>query len=137
MKKFDHPLAFVVVFLALFGLVMISSVSIASSFKVTGGQNDFYFWKHFQYLLISIPCFFFFFRFPLEKLRNLSGVFFVFSLVLLLLTFVIGEDYGTAARLWLRIGSFSLQPVEILKLSIVVFLSALFSSGKMETYSFY
>ncbi|MCF7812301.1 putative lipid II flippase FtsW [Candidatus Gracilibacteria bacterium] len=129
MQNIDKGLFFTVAGLTIFGLIMMSSISIAGSFEVTG-QNDFYFWRHFWHVLIGIPIFLVAFKFPIEKLKKLSVLLFLISLILLILTLTIGESYGTAARSWLPIGPFSFQPVELIKLTVIIFLSALFASGK-------
>jgi len=135
MQNIDKGLFWAMLSLAIFGLVMMSSMSIAASFDVTG-QNDFYFWRHFRYLILGIPAFLFGFKFPVEKLRNLSTIIFLIGVALLIATLVAGQDYGTVARLWLRIGSFSFQPVEATKLAVIVFLAALFASNRIDLSSF-
>ncbi len=127
--KLDRPLLFTVIGLTIFGLVMMSSISIAGSFEVTG-QNDFYFWRHFWHLIIGIPLFFLALKFPTESLRRISVLVFVLSIALLILTIIMGQHYGTAAKLWLKFGPLSFQPVEVLKPAVIIFLAALFSSGK-------
>lgn len=134
MKKFDSQLFWALIVLAIFGLVMMSSMSIAASFDVTG-ENDFYFWRHFRYLLLGIPAFFLGISFPVDKLRNWSTIIFLVGIGLLITTLIIGQSYGTFAKLWLKIGSFSFQPVEITKLSLIIFLSALFSSPRIDANS--
>ncbi len=131
MTNIDKGLFFAIVGLTIFGLVMMSSISISASFDVTG-QNDFYFWRHFRYILIGLPLFLFALKFPYERLKKLSGLIFLIGIILLILSITMGEDYGTAARLWLKLGPVSFQPVEIVKLSVIIFLSALFSSGKID-----
>ncbi|MCF7906289.1 putative lipid II flippase FtsW [Candidatus Gracilibacteria bacterium] len=127
--KIDRGLFLTLCGLTIFGLVMMSSISISSSFEVTGA-NDFYFWRHFWHIIIGIPLFFFGLKFPVQNLRRLSVLIFVISVVLIILTIVIGQHYGTAARLWLKLGPLSFQPVELAKLATIIFLAALFSSGK-------
>ncbi len=129
MKSIDSPLFFTFAGLTLFGLIMMSSMSIAGSFEVTG-KNDFYFWRHFWHILAGIPLFFVALKFPYENWRRLAFPLFLAGIVLLILTLVIGQSYGTFAKLWLKIGGFSFQPVELVKISIIVFLAALFASGK-------
>lgn len=135
METCDKKLLWSVAFLAIFGLVMMSSMSIAASFDVTG-ENDFYFWRHFRYLVLGIPAFLLGFKFPVEKLRSASTFLFLGGVGLLILTLVLGQDYGTFAKLWLKIGSFSFQPVEGVKLAVIIFLSALFASSRTDTNSF-
>ncbi len=58
--------------------------------------------------------------------RHAVGLF-LFSLFLLLLVFVPGTAAGWgASRSWIHLGSFSFQPAELVKLSLVVYLAALF-----------
>ena len=130
MKTIDRGLLFAIAGLTIFGLVMMSSMSIASSYEISQ-RNDFYFWRHFWHILAGIPIFWIALRFPLEKLRQLSVPIFLVGVILLILTFVIGTDFGTTAKLWLRIGGFSFQPVEMMKLAVIIFLAAIFSSGKL------
>lgn len=127
--QIDKPLFFTSLGLTLFGLIMMSSISIAGSFDVTG-QNDFYFWRHFWHIVAGIPIFFIALKFPYETLKRISVLIFLIGIVLLLLTLTIGEHFGTAAKSWLQIGPFSFQPVEFVKLSTIIFLATIFSSGK-------
>ncbi|MCF7831118.1 putative lipid II flippase FtsW [Candidatus Gracilibacteria bacterium] len=131
MQSIDRGLFIATAGLTIFGLVMMSSMSIAGSFEVTG-QNDFYFWRHFWHILIGIPIFITALKIPCENLKRLSALIFLLSIILLILTITIGQDYGTAAKLWLKIGPLSLQPVEAVKLASVIFLAAIFSSGKND-----
>lgn len=134
LEKVEKGLFLSVIGLTIFGLIMISSVSIASSFKLTG-ENDFYFWRHFTYMLIGLTALFFMMRFPLETLKKFSLFIFLAGIGLLVSTFIIGQSYGTTATLWLNIAGFSVQPVELTKLATIIFLSAFFSSGKVNPYS--
>lgn len=130
MKTIDRGLLIAVIGLTIFGLVMMSSMSIASSFEVTG-RNDFYFWRHFWHIIVGIPLFLVALNFPLEKLRKLAIPIFFVGIVFLILTLAIGTDFGTSAKLWLQLGPFSFQPVELTKLAVIIFLAAIFSSGKL------
>lgn len=132
-NSFDRGIFFSMVGLTIFGLVMMSSMSIASSFEVTG-KNDFYFWRHFFHIIISIPLFVIAFKFPYEQLRKISPLCYIAGVVLLLLTLVLGNSYGTAAKSWLDIGV-AIQPVEFMKPAIIVFLAAIFSSGRYYAHS--
>ncbi len=135
MRSIDNHLFIAFAGLTLFGLIMMSSMSIAGSFEVTG-KNDFYFWRHFWHILAGIPIFLLALRFPYENLRKLALPLFLLSLFLVILTITIGESYGTFARLWLKIGPLSFQPVELVKIALIVFLAAFFSSGKVRVDSF-
>ncbi len=129
MGNIDKGLFFAFVGLTVFGLVMMSSMSVAGSFEVTG-RNDYYFLRHLLYIVLGIPVFLIALKFPYDLLRKISPLGFVFAITLLLLVLIIGQDFGTAAKSWLRIGPLSLQPVEVAKLAVIVFLAAIYSSGK-------
>jgi len=129
MQSIDKGLFFSFLGLTFFGLVMMSSMSVAGSFDVTG-QNHFYLLKHFWHIVLGIPIFLVALKFPYEALRKISPLLFLFSVTLLLFVLFKGEDFGTAAKSWLKIGGFSFQPVEIAKIGTIVFLSAIFSSHK-------
>ena len=132
--SFDRGIFFSMLGLTIFGLVMMSSMSIASSFEVTG-KNDFYFWRHFFHIIVSIPLFVLALKFPYEQLRKVSILCYMAGVTLLLLTLIIGNSYGTAAKSWLDVG-IAIQPVEFMKPALIVFLAALFSSGRYYANSF-
>ncbi len=128
MKRIDQGLLFAVIGLTVFGLVMMSSMSIAESFDVTG-KNDFYFWRHFLRIVISIPLFMIALVCPSSLLKKCSVLFYMICIILLSMTLLRGESYGTAATLWLKLGPLSIQPVEFAKLAVVIFLATVFSHG--------
>ncbi len=133
--NFDKKLAVAVGFLIVFGLVMMSSMSIASSFDITG-ENDFYLLRHFKYILIGIVGMAFAFRFPLDYMRKWSLPIYLMGISLMIATIWVGESYGTSAKLWLKIAGFSFQPIEIAKLTIIILISSIFASGKMHAENF-
>ncbi|HEY5714572.1 MAG TPA: putative peptidoglycan glycosyltransferase FtsW [Candidatus Gracilibacteria bacterium] len=128
MQGIDRSLFFCFLGLTLFGLIMMSSMSVAGSFDVTG-RNDYYFWRHFIYIILGIPIFFISLKFPHEYLKKLALPIFLFALLLLVLVLIIGQSFGTAAKSWLSVGGvISVQPTEIAKIATIIFLSAIFSS---------
>jgi cell division protein FtsW len=133
-RNVDHGLLFGIAGLTLFGLIMMSSISIAGSYEVKG-ENDYYFWRHFIYIITGIPVFFAALKFPYQGLRKMSILIFLAALALLILTLILGESFGTAAKSWIKIGSFSFQAVEFVKIAIIIFLAALFSSGRSDPQS--
>ena len=130
--NFDKKLFLVIVFLAGFGLVMMSSMSVATSHAVTGGSNSFYFMRHFIFLLIGSIAFTAALKFPLELLRKWALPIFLIGVGAIILTLIFGSDYGTDAKLWISLGGISIQPVEITKLAVITFLAAIFTSGKLD-----
>ncbi len=135
MEKLDQKLFFTFVGLTLFGLVMMSSMSVAGSFEISG-RNDYYFLRHLMYIVMGIPVFLLALNFPYKTLKRLSPLAFVFSITLLLLVLIIGQDFGTAAKSWLKVGPLSFQPTEVAKLGVIIFMSAVFSTSGNKVSSF-
>ena len=67
------------------------------------------------------------FRFAQQRLQK---KYLIAGIVMLLLTFFIGQNNGTFASLWLNIGGFSFQPIEMAKLTTIIFLASIFASKK-------
>ena len=112
---------FVIIF---FGILMLSSASSAVAFDKFG--DTYHFVKH-QILFGFIPgllLFYTFFRIPYWTWQKNAFYFLAASIGLLVLVFIpgIGAEYGTA-KSWINIGSFSLQPSEIVKLTFLLYLS--------------
>jgi len=137
MKSIDKPLLITIGLITIFGLAMMSSISISESFKISG-KPWFYWLRHFIYILVSVPVLIGAMRFPYELLRKISPLLFLLCITLLILVLLIGDDYGTAAKSWLKLGPLpSFQPVEIVKLATIIFLATIFSSGKNNAQTFY
>ncbi|OGN26273.1 MAG: cell division protein FtsW [Candidatus Yanofskybacteria bacterium RIFCSPLOWO2_01_FULL_44_22] len=115
--------------LVAFGILVLASVSSSFSLERTG--TTFYFLNH-QLLFGLLPGLFLGFLaylLPLEKLKQLSLPFLLFTAVLLLLVFLpfIGGEVKGAYR-WIFLGSFSFQPSELLKLTSILYLAALLAA---------
>ncbi|MBI2121442.1 MAG: putative lipid II flippase FtsW [Candidatus Wildermuthbacteria bacterium] len=115
--------------LVMFGLLVLASVS--ASFSMQRFGTPFYYFVHqIEYgLLPGLLGAFFLFRLPAERLRAWSFVLLAGTVLLLLAVFIpgIGTKFGGAHR-WVSLGSFSFQPSEFLKLTLVLYLAAWLSS---------
>ncbi|KKQ27424.1 MAG: Stage V sporulation protein E (Required for spore cortex synthesis) [Candidatus Magasanikbacteria bacterium GW2011_GWC2_37_14] len=134
----DYTLLTYFSILLVFGLVMLTSASAAVGHE---RFTDVYFFIKRQLLLGVLPgifLFFFFSKFPYQKLRKFSLAFFVFSIILLILIFIpgIGSSYGTVNRSWLSIFGFSFQPAEFTKLALIIYLAALLVAKGKELLDF-
>ncbi len=118
-------------FLALLGaLVLIGLVMLASASWPMGYDrfdDGYYFLKHqliFGFLPGLIGCFVMM-RLPYTYLRRFAPHMLGLSIVLLILVFIpgIGAEFGTSHS-WISLGSFSLQPSEIVKLTFLIYLAA-------------
>ena len=62
--------------------------------------------------------------------RRTSGLFLIFSLLLLGITYLFGPEINGAQR-WVRVGSFSFQSSELLKLAVPIFLANFLFNKKL------
>ena len=111
------------VFLLGIGFVMIVSTSSVVGFENYG--NSFYFIKkHFIFLMIGIGGFLIGVKVPHGFYKQHALLGFLIGIGLLLLAFIpgVGVKIGGATR-WIDIGFFTLQPVEVIKFFVVVFVS--------------
>ena len=146
--KFDHTLALTVFFLVIFGLVMITSIGVPKSISLSApgvlypscsdANVDCYllFRKHLMRLAAALVAFFVAYKLPIKFWKKISGLFFVGIVGLLIFVLVSGSSYDTIATSWLTIFNTSLQPSELAKLSIILYLAFWFSKKKDSVDSF-
>ncbi len=125
----DFILLGTVVSLTIFGLLMVYDASVVQAYETLGDR--YYFIKQQSiWVVLGFLSMAFFAFFDHHYLRKFALPFFVFAFILLLLVFVPGLGVNAlGAHRWLRIGGFTLQPTEIIKLSSVIFFAALFEKG--------
>ncbi|HTK04369.1 MAG TPA: putative lipid II flippase FtsW [Candidatus Eisenbacteria bacterium] len=134
-KRPDHVFLALLGALVAFGLVMLTSASGPLAFQ---RFNDPYWFVKHQLLYGLLPGTLFFLllaNIDYRAWRRFAPHLLVGSLVLLLLVFLpgLGAEWGTS-KSWIRIGGFSLQPVEIVKLFFLLYLAALLERrGETET----
>jgi cell division protein FtsW len=142
-KSIDHTLAFLVLGLVIFGMIMISSVSVYSSFKITSLQvsrwdlgeahNYFYLLRNMLHVGISIAALVIFSKIPYSFYeKNAKNIFFS-CLFLLFIVLFIGTKLNWA-RWWIDIPwvPFSLQPVEFMKIGLILFLASYMKRFRMK-----
>jgi cell division protein FtsW len=125
----DRSLRLIVGLLLVFGLIMLAS---ASSIVAYNDYHDAYHFFKRQFLSIAIgtAAFWIFSRLDYRKLRIFALPALIISVVLLLLVFIpgLGREVN-GSRSWLNIFGFSLQPAELVKISVMVYLAALFEKS--------
>lgn len=132
----DYTYLTLVGILVLFGLVMISSSSVVISIE-RFNHNYGYVTKQVTSLLLGLIGLGMVSRIHYTQWRQYATPLFIASLVLLLLVFIpgVGKIAKGAAR-WINIGSFQLQPSEILKLTIILYLALWFEKRSALISSF-
>jgi len=133
--KADHILALAVFFLLVFGLVMITSIGVPKSISLSAPGVDYpncgdpnvdcylLFKKHLIRLGLSFVAFFAAFKLPLKFWKKISPVLFFGIFIFLIFVLASGSTYGTFAKSWVVISGTSLQPTELAKLALVLYLA--------------
>lgn len=90
--------------------------------------------QQFLFLAIAILAYFVFSKTDVFALKNFAVPLYVFSLILLFVTFLFGSISHGAIR-WIQIGSFSLQPSELVKPFLVLFFAWVLSrTGNLKRF---
>lgn len=125
--KLDLIFLVCVIFLSLFGLLMVYDASQFEAFQSFGDRYYFARQQSISFIVGFIALIFFSF-FNYHNLKKVAKFFLFFSLFLLILVFIpnLGiSAYG--AHRWLSLGFITLQPAEIIKIATIIFLANFFS----------
>ncbi len=133
---FDTVYFILTLILVCFGAVMVLSASYAWA------QNDYgdsFYWvkRHLAWVCLGLIAAVFCSYIPPDIYKKYAGVIFVCSTVLLALVPIIGKTVNGAKR-WIKLGPIQIQPTEIMKLALVLFLSKYISeyvSGAIDVNS--
>lgn len=133
-KIIDYTLFFVVFALMIFGMIMISSVSVYPSYKVTTAMvalwkltepsNSFYLIRNISHVIISLITLAFFAKTSYKNFEKYAKHIFWWTLIFLVIVLFVWVTYNWA-RWWINIPyiPFSLQPAEFLKLWLIIYLA--------------
>ncbi|MEI7890698.1 MAG: rod shape-determining protein RodA [bacterium] len=125
--KIDWILLLCAMLLLGVGLAVLYSISMASA----GGNSLSIFWRQMIFAGIGFVAMIFFATNNYQNFKSQSTPIYFLTLLILFLVLIFGKNIrGTAG--WIGIGSFHIQPVEIAKLSLIIFLASFISQKKME-----
>lgn len=120
---FDYTMLFIVIFLLLFGLVMLYSTSSYEA-NIKFGDSAYYFKKQALASIIGFVGMIAIMLMDYHLVQKLAFIGYVVSLVLIILVLTpLGYEAGGARR-WLNLGM-SLQPAEVAKLCLIVFFASI------------
>lgn len=128
----DFPLLAACALLMGIGLVMIASASSAVADTNTG-NTFYYFIRHMIYIVIALIAGGFTLFIPMSTWQRYSGWLLVLAFVVLLLVLIpgIGREVNGSRR-WIGVGIFNIQPSELAKLFMVIFLAGFLVRRKAE-----
>ncbi|MEZ9624228.1 cell division protein FtsW [Aliivibrio fischeri] len=118
---FDRQLIWISLGLMLTGLIMVGSASFPISTRLT--DQPFHFMlRHMLFVCLALGASSVVLRIQLDTWLKYSGKFLFVSILLLIAVLLVGKSVNGAAR-WLPLGIFNLQPAEVAKLSLFIFIS--------------
>lgn len=131
---FDYSLLFIVIFLLCFGLVMLYSTSSYNA-QVKFGSSTFYLMKQLRATAIGIVAMLLVTRINYRIWEKFAIIGYVLSLISILLVLTpLGEEINGARR-WINVG-FSIQPAELAKLAVIIFLAYIISKNTKKIRKF-
>jgi len=101
-------------------LLIATAFLLVISVIMLGSLAPYLFPQYFLYIVLAIVAFILFSQIDFETLTIFHWHFYVMTLVLLLLPLIIGQATRGVVR-WIQIGSFTLQPTEIIRPFIFIF----------------
>ncbi|WP_280235326.1 putative lipid II flippase FtsW [Nocardia cyriacigeorgica] len=127
-----HLIVTIATLLTVLGLVMVLSASSVEAYA-DGGSAYSLFVQQAVYAALGAVLFYLALRIPLRRMRQLSFPLFALSVVGLVLVLIpgIGSEVNGARR-WIDLGPFSVQPSEIVKVTLVVWGAHLLASRRSE-----
>ncbi|MBI2984475.1 MAG: putative lipid II flippase FtsW [Candidatus Kerfeldbacteria bacterium] len=122
----DYILGLTIIALLLFGLVMLASAGSVLGYQRFGDSN-FFAKRQMVSILVGLVFFFIAYRLDYHRWQQWSVPILVVTVALLLAVFLPGlGSYFLGARRWINFGWFLVQPSELAKLTMVIYLAAWF-----------
>lgn len=126
----DYSLLFIVLFLLGFGLIMVFSTSSYEA-NLDYGDSAYYLKKQLFASILGLVAMIVVSNIPYHFWERFAVLGYIVSAVLILLIIPFGHEAGGAKR-WLYIGPISLQPAEVAKLCMILFLASMICTmGKL------
>lgn len=129
MKKIDVVLLFTIIGMTIFGLLMIYNASSVIAFRDFQGDKYHYIKDQLLWATLGMGAMTFFTLFSYKNLYTLSLPLLFVTMGLLIAVFIPGLGAGSilGAHRWINLGVTTLQPAELVKLFLAIYLAAWFS----------
>lgn len=137
LKSYDYTLIGSILLLSLFGLIMVYSSSMIVSVMRYETDVDFFFQRQRLFLLAGILVFLvtMFIPYKLYSKPAILKSIVLGTFILLILVYIYGHTSNNAQS-WIKIGPFSIQPSEFAKMSVILYLSAVYSRKQAYIHDF-
>lgn len=122
--SYDRSLLWVVILMTAFSLLMIYSASIVEA-EYKHGNSWYYFQRQIGFIAVGILAGLTAFAANMRRWREHSKKFLVLALFLLVLVLLVGRNINGAVR-WIHVGPANIQPTEIFKLAVIVYMADFF-----------
>ncbi|HOO68171.1 MAG TPA: FtsW/RodA/SpoVE family cell cycle protein [Bacilli bacterium] len=127
-KKIDKPLFFITIFMFLFGLIMIFSASYVKAINSLGNAY-YYLIRQGVILFICFIVFLILIKFPIKVYKKFYKTIMFIAIALLILVYFFG-NISNGARSWFALPYFNLQPSELVKIAIIIFMAVYYDNKK-------
>ena len=133
----DYSILLVVTGLCAFGLVMVFSASYYYALHNAGCNYDGYYYLKRQgaYMAIAYPLMLVISKINYRYIKRLSMLALAFSIVLLIAVLLFGKELNGGKR-WLDIAGISIQPSEVAKFGLIIYMCAYMADHRSEMRSF-
>lgn len=127
--KLDKPLLIVMIVLVVFGLIMILSSSSMASYMRYDNSIYYYFIRQAIFLVLGFIAFFIAIYFPTSTFKKLSPILMAILVASILGLIFYGSTFN-ASKSWYSLKFITIQPSEIGKIIIILFLAHYYNSHK-------
>ena len=132
---FDYTLLFIVLFLLAFGLVMLYSASSYDASLHYEGDSAYFLKRQAVSTVMGLVAMIVVANIPYHFWERFAAIGVIVSIVLIFLVLTPLGYEANGARRWIRILGFSIQPAEVAKLAIILFLASLICKMGRKTRS--
>lgn len=136
LKKFDFTLMITPLLLGGFGVVMVYSASMVSA-VLEGLDSTYYLTKQFQWYIFGVILFFLCSIIPYKRYLHFVKIIVFISIALLIAVLFYGQNINYAVRSITLFGGFNIQPAEFVKLSLIIYLSSVYSKKQSYIHDFF
>ncbi|WP_340082171.1 putative lipid II flippase FtsW [Terribacillus sp. FSL K6-0262] len=134
LRNFDFTLLFTPLLLTAFGAVMVYSASYTVAVVKFGEPATAFFVRTLIWICLALPVFAFFCLVPYQKFQKWIKPIMVIIIIMLVGVLFTGKVNGS--RSWFNLGFFSLQPAELAKVGMIIYLAAVYAKKQKYLHSF-